>query len=184
MDYLYHSSKISGLKTIEPRVSTHGQPWIYAMEKPEYCLMFMGNHSDLVNQTGFSNGLPFIAERFEGSLEYAYENTKGSIYTLDGADFKSGMTTFSPEFVCGHTCQVIAEEVIDNALQAVLKLESEGKIKIFKYGSAISWMPADKSDLIEKVVGWAKSPESKILEEVKKFHPDILDEVMRRLKNK
>ena len=94
MKYVYHSSKNQGLKDIEPRVSTHGISWVYAMKKPEYCIMFIGNNSDLINQTGFTNGVPYIVERFEGSLEYAYKGKSGSIYTLDGIDFKNNVTTF------------------------------------------------------------------------------------------
>lgn len=182
MKYLYHSSKIQWLKTIEPRVSTHGNCWVYAMEKPEYCLMFLGNHSDIINQTGFIDGIPYIVERFEGSLEYAFKNKIGSIYTLEGTDFKAGMTTFNRELVCDHSCVVLEEQKIEDALKDILQLEIEGKIKIYRYPNLPSWMPADKSDLIEKVVEWAKKPGSIILETVKEFHPDILGEVIQKLK--
>jgi len=151
------------------------------MEKPEYCLMFLGNHSDIINQTGFTDGTPYIAERFEGALEYAYKNKTGSIYTLKGLDFMAGMTTFTREFVCDHSCEVVEEQKIDDALIEVLQLESEGRVKIYRYPNLPFWMPADKSDLIEKVVEWAKKPGSTVLESVKQFHPDIFDEVIRRL---
>ncbi len=131
--YVYHSSKTQGLKTIQPRVSTHRTSWVYALEKPEYCLMFLGNHSDAINQTGFINGIPYIAERFESALEYAYKNKRGSIYTLEGLDFKTGMTTFTSEFVCDHSCKVINEKKIEDVLKEILHLESEEKIKIYRY---------------------------------------------------
>lgn len=182
MKYVYHSSKIQGLKTIEPRISTHGNSWVYAMEKPEYCLMFLGNHGDIINQTGFTDGIPYIAERFEEALEYAYKNKTGSVYTLEGLDFKAGMTTFTRELVCDHSCKVIEEKKIEDALKEILQLESEGTLKIYRYPNLPSWMPADKSDLIEKIVGWAKKPGSTILEAVKEFHPDILDKIARKLK--
>ena len=182
MNYVYHSSKTPGLKIIEPRVSTHGNSWIYAMEKPEDCLMFLGNHGDTINQTGFTNEVPYIAERFNGAFQYAYKDKTGSIYTLDGLDFKVGMTTFTHEFVCDHSCKVIEEKKIENALKDILQLELEGKIKIYRYPDLPSWIPADKSDLVEKVVEWAQTPGSTIMEAVKKFHPDILDEVSQKLK--
>jgi hypothetical protein len=180
MKYIYHSSKIQNLKKIEPRVSTHRFSWVYAMEKPEYSLMFLGNHSDLINQTGFENEIPYIAERFEGALEYAHKNKTGSIYTLDGTDFKSGATTFSREFVCEYTCKVIKETKIENALQEILNLEAEGKIKIYRYPTLPPWIPEDKSDLIEKVIEWSKFPESTVLEIVERFHPEILNKVIKK----
>lgn len=181
MEYVYHSSKKQGLKSIEPRVSTHGKSWIYAMKKPEYCLMFLGNHGDIINQTGLKDGVPFIAERFKGALKYAYKDLHGSIYTLEGADFKTGQTTFSCELVCDHICDVVKEEKIENALEKILQLESKGKITIYRYPTLPSWMPNDKSDLVEKVVEWARKPGSTILEKIKQFHPDILDEVTKKL---
>jgi len=181
MNYVYHSSKTQGLKIIEPQVSTHGNSWVYAMENPEYCMMFLGSHGDIINQTGFTDGVPYIAERFEGALEYAYKDKTGSIYTLEGLDFKAGMTTFTREVVCDHSCRVVSEEKIENALEKILQLESEGKIKIYRYPNLPEWMPADKSDLIEKVVKWAQKPGSTVLEAVKEFHPDILDEVTQKL---
>jgi hypothetical protein len=181
MKYAYHASKNQGLKTIEPRTSTHGVSWVYAMEKPEYCMMFLGNSSDIIIQTGFTDGLPYLAERFLGALEYAYKDKEGSIYTLDGVDFKTGMTTFNHELVCDHACEVLEERKIEDALTEILQLESEGKLKIYRHLHLPPWMPADKSDLVEKVVEWTKNSGGAIPEAIKEFHPDILDEITKRL---
>lgn len=181
MKYVYHSSRTQGLKVIEPRVSYHGKPWVYAMEKPEYCAVFLGEHGNLINQIGFREGLPYIAERFEGALEYSYKNKTGSIYTLDGSDFKTEMTSFGREIVCDHSCEVINEEKIENSLEKILQLEAEGKIEIYRYPNLPRGLPPDKSDLIEDVVRLAKRPGSKILEDVKELHPDILNKVLEKL---
>ena len=181
MEYVYHSSKIQDLKTIEPNISTHGKSWVYAMRKPEYCLMFIGSHGDLINQTGFFNDMPHIVERFEGALEYTYKNQSGSIYTLDATDFKSRQTSFSAEMICEHACTVVSEEKIENALISILSLESEGKLIIYKYPNIPEWMPNDKSDLVEKVVEWVGVHGISVLESVEKFHPDILDRVKKEL---
>ncbi len=183
MKHVYHSSKVQGLKIIKPRISTHRNCWVYAMEKPEYCSVFLSEHGNLINQIGFRNGIPYIAERFEGSLEYSYKDKIGSIYTLDGTDFKAGMTSFKYEVICDHACEVISEEKIENCLEKILRLELEGKIEIYRYPNLPQGLPPDKSDLIEYVVSrLLENPKSIILEEVKKFHPDILDEIIKRLK--
>lgn len=181
MPHLYHASTIQGLHTIEPRVSTHGHAWVYAMGKPEYSLMFLGNHSDFINQIGFMGTTPCIVERFEGALAYAYKNMSGSIYTLSRDEFKSGMTTFNLEFICDHPCDVIEEKKITDALKEITRLESEHKLKIYRYPHHPSWIPADKSDLIDKAIASAKRPGSTALDIIKKFHPDIVDKVTRRL---
>lgn len=181
MNYVYHASEVSGLTKLEPRVSTHGESWVYAMEKSEYALMFLGNHSDLINQIGFVDGVAQIVERFPGALEYGYKDVVGSVYKLDAKDFKAGMTSFNAELVCDHVCAVQEEIEIQNALERILELESDGRIIIYRYPSLPAWMPNDKSDLIEKVVRWAQKPGSTILKRVEELHPDILDVVKQRL---
>ena len=182
MNYVYHASKTQGLKTIEPRASTHGQEWVYAMAKPEYCIIFIGSGGDFVNQTMFIEDVPCIVERFKDSLEYSYKNKKGSIYKLDGTDFKNGMTSFDVELICNHCCEVINEEKIDDVLSNILDLESQNKLIIYRYPNMPQGMPTDKSDLISRAVMWAKQfPVEEILRDVEKYHPDILDEVKRQI---
>lgn len=107
MFHVCHASKTQNLKIIETRISTHGKPWVYAMSKPEHALIFIGTEGDLVNQVGFINSQPCIIERFQNSLEYSAENKSGSVYTLDGSDFKSGVTSFKEELVCEHNCEAL-----------------------------------------------------------------------------
>ena len=45
-------------------------------------------------------------------------------------------------------------------------------------------MIKDKEDIIERVVNWTSKSDSTILDDVRKFHPDILEEVKKRLKEK
>lgn len=37
---LYHASPRSGLKTLLPHASTHGTPYVYALENPVPALLF------------------------------------------------------------------------------------------------------------------------------------------------
>jgi hypothetical protein len=140
MPHVYHASKAQNLKTIETRKSTHGIPWVYAMSKPEYALIFIGTEGDLVNQVGFINGHPRIVERFPNSLEYSARNKSGSVYTLDGTDFKSRVTSFELELVCDHNCEVLEENKIEDVLKSLLDLEKEGLIAIYRYPN----MPSDR----------------------------------------
>lgn len=181
MNHVYHASKVQGLKTIEPRVSTHGQSWVYAFSKSEDCLMILGPGGDLINQIGFHNGMRYIAERFAGALEYVYKNASGSIYALDETDFKTDQTDFKAEVVCDHECAVIEETKIDNALENILALELKGELKIYRYPDLPEWLPHDKSDLINKAVEWAKhTPKERIVKSMEKYHPDILEQVKKR----
>ncbi len=76
MNYVYHASKLQGLKVIKPNKSTHNKSWVYAFRKPEFCITMIGNHNDFINQVGIWNGVPYIAERFAGALEYAFDGMR------------------------------------------------------------------------------------------------------------
>jgi GrpB-like predicted nucleotidyltransferase (UPF0157 family) len=181
MRSVYHASRAQGLTVIEPRISTHGETWVYAAERPEISAMFLGTPSDLLVASGLQNGMPHIAERLKGGLERAYKNQQGSIYTLDGTDFHTGRTSFLSELVCDHACPVLAEEQVGDALEHLLQLEAQGKIEIYRYPNLPPWLPKDKSDLIEKIPTWRNRPTALLLQYVRELHPDILEAVQKKL---
>jgi len=181
MKYVYHSSIKQNLKFVKPKISTHKKSWVYAMRKPEQSLMFLGNFSDLINQIGFTNDVFFIAERFKNSLEYAYKNKEGSVYKLEGSSFIKNSTSFSQEMISENEASVISEQKIEDALSEILKLEKEGKVKIYRYPELPDFIPGDKSDLVDKVVSWIPVHGQRVLEDVKKFHPDILDKIIKKI---
>ncbi len=48
MEYVYHGSKVNGLKVIEPNISTHQQKLVYATKSPCIATIFSSNSgSDL-----------------------------------------------------------------------------------------------------------------------------------------
>lgn len=184
MKYVYHSSKIQGLKTLKPRVSSHDKAFVYAMEKPEYSSLFLGDCNDFINQIGFSGEMPYIFERFKDSLLYAYKGKSGSIYTLDAKDFKKGLTTWSMELVNENSCKVIKEDKIQDSLDNILKLESEGKLIVYRYPEMPEHFPKDRSDLVKKAIMAIRKYGDSRIDFIKKYHPDIVERVIQGLKLK
>lgn len=179
---VYHCSLKSGLKKLTPKPSTHKTPWVYATKDIAISAMFLGDNGDFICQTGIYNGIPQIYERFKGAFDYAYNNKKGSIYVLDGKNFKEGMTTWSAEVVSEFEEQVLEEIAVENVEQFLLKLQKEGKLKIYFYPEVPPYAPKDKSDVIERAVKWTKDFGEHTLGQIEKFHPDILDKVIEALK--
>lgn len=180
MKYVYHSSKIQNLKIIEPRVSTHGNSYVYAMISPEFSALFLGDSYDLINQIELSRDSKklVIIERFKNSLEVGYKNFNGSIYTLSAENFKEGITGWKPELVSEYSEKVLSEEKIPDALDYILKLEKLGKINIYRYPN-ISDFYTEKTwyeECIEKAVSFAKNNFIKIESDMKKYHPEKLDD--------
>ncbi len=180
-DVVYHASKINGLTVLEPRESTHKRKWVYATRDIVTSAMFLGDNFDFICQTGTENGKPYIYEQFEGAFQHVYGNKKGSIYKLNATHFKNGKTSWSAEVVSERIEPILEEIVVNDVSEFLLKLEREGKLKIYKYPHKPKNAPKDKSDLIEKAARWTIDFGDNTLEQVKKYHPDILQAVLKRI---
>ena len=180
--FVYHASKTTGLTKIEPNTSTHMANWVYATKNIETAAMFLGENYDLICQTGSTKGKPFVFERFKGALKLAYAKKKGSIYKLLAKDFEEGKTDWTEEVVSTKAQEVQEEIVVPDALKFLEKLAMEKKLTIYKFPRVPKGTPTDKSDIIERAVEWTTNFGEHILDDVAKYHPDILPEVLQKLK--
>ncbi len=184
IDKVYHCSKTSGLKYLEPRPSTHKKPWVYATRDITTSAMFLGENFDFICQTGVANGVPEIFERFSGAFDLAYKGKSGSIYVLSGKNFKEDQTSFKEEVVSEEKETILDEIPVNDAKEFLLQLESEGKINIFRYPNMPEYAPTDKSDIVERGVEWTIDFGERTLNSVEKYHPDVLDRVLAQLREK
>lgn len=183
MENVYHSSKTQGLKVIEPRKSSHGKEYVYAMTSKEWSAVFLGNSYDLFNQIELSRDRQkiVITERFKNSLEVGYKSFSGSIYTLDSFNFKEGVTGWGPELVSEFTQKVLQEEKVPDALEYILQLEKEEKITIYRYPNFSDFYTEESwyNSTIDKAVHGANVSEKlfKLIEnDMKKYHSEKLQD--------
>lgn len=181
--YVYHSSDISGLKILEPRISTHKKPWVYATKNIASSAMFLGKNSDLICQTGIIDSKPYIWERFTGALQVAYQGRKGSIYLLEPGTFKSGQTSWSEELVSDHPVTVKKEMIVDDVFEFLKQLKDKRELNIYCYPDAPPGFPSGKQDLIEKAIKWTIEFGEDTLNDIEKYHPDITGEIIERLRS-
>lgn len=182
--YVYHSSKVRGLKVLEPRPSTHKIPWVYATKDIASAAMFLGDNFDFICQTGFSKNKPYIWERFKGAFDLGYKNKKGSIYYLKPDSFKENMTSFSGEIVSEVPVKVEKEEKIDDVKEYLLNLEKQGKLLIFMYPNTPDGRHSDKEDIVDRGINWTIDFGENTIKQIKKYHPDVLDRVIKGLQEK
>lgn len=150
MEYLYHGSKMSGLKVLEPRESTHGT-FVYATPYRELAIHFSKRcGSDLVYSIGTFNNSDIweIVENIPGAFKKMY-NTSASIYTVSSESFKDINTGFA-EVVSEESVSVIKEEKIDNLYEEILRLEKGGVIKLYHYPDKPEGYPLDSSNILDK----------------------------------
>ncbi len=182
MKFVYHGSPMGGLKLIKPRMSTHGKAYIYALPEKAEVVMFFGRNYDLICSQGWYLDVPYLWERFEGALEYAYGGQKGSVYTLPADTFHPLHDRFATdkEMVSEVAVKPVSEEVIDDALVALRNMAKEKELLIFNYPNRPDFLPdRGKDDLIQKTIMFTNGDaDHPVVADVRQFHPDILDRVL------
>ena len=182
---VYHSSKIHGLKTLIPHKSTHGENWVYATWDIVMSAAFLGDlGGDFTCAVGrdTETGKSYICERFKGAFDLRYNSVKGSIYVLPGDKFIVGKTQWEEEVVCNETVIPLREIQVENAKSYLIQLAKEDKLIIKYYPERIARIPEDDEDLVFRAIIWTKQFGDKILEQVRKWHPNLLDRILQGIK--
>ena len=150
MEYVYHGSKVHDLKELTPHQSTHGN-YVYASNRVIATVFANSGSSDLTTYFGRNEkSKPWnLVERVPGVFDKIFSNSF-SLYTLDASDFIDIHTGFD-ELVSDHPVKVLNEEKYDNVFDAIIKLEDEEFIKIYRYPERPEYLKEDDSDLLEKI---------------------------------
>ncbi len=89
-----------------------------------------------------------------------------------------GQTSYSKDLVCIEAVRPLEEIRIANAKDYLVQLASEGKI-IMKFYPERFCLTADDEDLVEKAARMYQQFGESALEQVRDFHPGLLDRVMK-----
>ena len=152
MGKVYHGSKEHGITRLEPRKSTHGV-YVYATPHKALAIHFSGRCGDDVTYDlghfgSDKNGPWELVENIPGALEKMYANSS-SIYSFSDETFEDIHTGFA-EVVSSVGVDVVEEEYYENVYDAILKLEEEGLLKIYRYPNKPDSMKMDGSDILDK----------------------------------
>ena len=155
MDYVYHGSKIKGLKEIKRRKSTHQKEWVYATPSKVLATIFMGNGNDLFYDLS-GNGVdkPIILVERKPNMFKTIFDESGSLYYLDSKNFLSNQTNWSGEVISNYDEIVIKEEYINNVYDELIKMAQNNELQLYLYPNRPKRIPLDNSDLIPKVIDW------------------------------
>lgn len=150
MAYVYHGSKVEGLKVLEPHKSTHGN-YVYATYSKEIAIIMSKRCGDdaTYSLTTNSDGKLDLVERIPNAFCKMFSNSF-SLYILDDTSFKNINTGFN-EVVSEDSVPVIKEEHYDNLMYAINKLVEEKMINIYYYPNRPSYIPDNDYDLIDKI---------------------------------
>lgn len=127
---LYHASDTPNLTVLEPRASTHGTPYVYALESFAQTLVFGVHHDDFDFNISTVDGKLVVSECYPGALERVYKGKNCSVYAVADDGFERGRTGWNSELVCPREVKVVSETRIDDLLTA---LRENDEIELVEY---------------------------------------------------
>ena len=130
MNYVFHGSRIPGLKIITKHKGTHQKECVYAVNSEVIATLFAYNeksNGDYDTSISIENGIPTIVERWPGILEKIY-TTKASLYKLNAENFNHYDFLWEPEMISYYDEPVLEEITIENVFTELLEYLDEGKL--------------------------------------------------------
>ncbi len=182
---VYHGSDNGNLEIIRANISTHQKKCIYASENKVVAMLFMGKGmGDLDTVKLYDNEIPILVERREGLLEKIY-NKPGYIYVLDATTFNHYEYLWEPEVISFEKAlKPIKKVYYDNILNALIKEERNGNIKIYRYPNRPNYIPLDNSDLIDRYISFEKQGIEHAVDNLLEVYPEFKDKVLEKLLSK
>lgn len=182
---VYHGSDNGNLEFIRANISTHQKKCIYASENKVVAMLFMGKGmGDLDTVKLYNNEIPILVERREGLLEKIY-NKPGYIYELYATTFNHYEYLWEPEVISFEKAlKPIKKVYYDNILNALIKEERNGNIKIYRYPNRPNYIPLDNSDLIDRYISFEKQGIEHAVDNLLEVYPEFKDKVLEKLLSK
>ena len=150
---LYHVSPFAGLTTLQPRVSTHGIGYVYAIENMVTGLLFGAKMDDFdfILSTD-ERETPVIYECYPDALKSVYQDKNCSVYLLHDDGFQRNKTSWSAELVCENEVQVIDELIIDDLYNRLLDEERNEKLVIHRYEYSTEYRKIISKHIVDRVI--------------------------------
>ena len=178
---LYHVSPIAGLKILQPRVSTHGKAYVYAVENMVTGLLFGVRHDDfdfIISNN--DKGTPILYECYPDALKSVYQGKNCSVYYINDDGFQRNKTSWDVELVCENEVQVIDERIIDDLYNRLLDEEKHGNLIIHRYEYCPEYRKRISNQIVDRLIRWEIDLESIIRQDNRfsTYYKEIVTELM------
>lgn len=130
---LYHVSPTAGLKLLEPRPSTHGKAYVYALPDRTAALLFGARHDDFDFLIDEEAGVPAVWECWPGAFETVFRGKRCSVYAVQEEGFVQGATGWDPERVCPRPVAVQSEEPVADLAAALEAGIAAGQLVLHRF---------------------------------------------------
>jgi len=180
MEKLYHGSHVQALKKINPKESRYNKQYVYAVSELAFALLFSVpvRNSFIASWGRLKDSIPYFCEKRLGAFDLFYSDKQCSIYVLDAKDFFQKENLWREEYISEHTEKVVEEIKVADVKEYLLDLEKEGKFKLITFNDRKLYFPNIDEEAVKDAMEMIKKYRSEsILKAIKKWRPDILEEV-------
>ncbi|MBQ7670413.1 MAG: hypothetical protein IJS45_06815 [Clostridia bacterium] len=157
---LYHASDISGIRRLEPRASTHGVPYVYAIEDKLTALLFGAPKDDFDILIMTDDGVTEVYECYPGAFEKVYKGKGCSLYEIDGAGFSPGVTSWDAEYVSESAAPVLFEYHIPDIYAELARYEESGELVVHGFSRDAEYLEFIKDELTARIRDFGMTDES------------------------
>ena len=160
---LYHISNVHGLKILEPRISTHGQAYVYAVDNLTIGLLFGAKKDDFdfIIDTDES-GNPKIYECYKNAFREIYKGVACSIYEVENLGFIKGITGWDPEYVNKEKVKILNEIIVNDLYKRLLKERDNGNLIIHRYEDSMEYKRMISNHIVDRLIRFNVLDKSKI----------------------
>ena len=179
---LYHVSRTSGLKTLQPHGSTHKKAYVYAIDNLVTGLLFGTKQDDFdfIISTD-EEGNPTVCECYPNAFQSVYQGKSCSVYEVDEIGFQRGMTSWKPELVCESEVSVMRETVVEDLYKRLLEEEQNGRLKICRYEFSDAYRKKIAAHVVDRLIRFEVDLEKCIEKEGRfsTYYKDIVEALIR-----
>jgi hypothetical protein len=186
MKNLYHGSYIQNLDKIPPKESGHGKPYVYATTELAFAAIFsvQVRNTFIAKWGRLKDNTPYFCEERPGAFDLFYKGKQSSIYVLDGTNFFQNDNMWKEEYISEREETILEEIRIEDVKEYLLQLEKEGQFKYISFENRKEYFPTIEQEAIENALKMIeKYGLERALIAIKKWRPDIIEEVGLKIKN-
>ena len=148
---LYHASKIRGMRTIEPHISTHGKAYVYAIRNQVTAVCFGAPKDDFDLLMDNQDGKTVLYECYPNAVERVYSGSSCSLYTIKEDGFLQGQTGWDEELVSENSVDVLQEQIIPDIYEYLLRATANEECKINLFSEDEEYISMLRDELSERI---------------------------------
>ncbi len=138
---------------LQPRVSSHGKAYVYALENLTTGLLFGAIHDDFDFQLDVNaEGKPELYECYPGAFSAVYTGKSCTVYEVNEDGFLRGITSWSPELVSPQPVPVVRETFVPDLAARLEQAEEAGHLIVHRYADTPDYRKRISGHIVDRLI--------------------------------